>query len=117
MAEIVENTLDGEKAEEIRTIDLQGKSGFANYMVVASGRSARHVGAMAAKLVEALKPHGVRVTLEGQQQCDWVLLDAGDVVVHLFRPEVRAFYDLEKMWTSPSLLVTGTASGTGTAVA
>ncbi|MBB4266623.1 ribosome-associated protein [Roseospira visakhapatnamensis] len=72
-------------------------------MVIASGQSARHVGALADHLVEALKGVGLRPSVEGAAQCDWVLIDAGDVVVHLFRPEVRAFYNLEKMWGLPSV--------------
>jgi ribosome-associated protein len=101
LADLVETALDEDKAEDITVIDLAGKSSFADTMVIASGRSARHVGAMADKLKEKLKAQGLRVTSEGQQQCDWVLLDAGDIIVHLFRPEVRAFYNLEKMWAGP----------------
>jgi len=74
-------------------------------MVIASGQSARHVGALADHLTEALKGAGLRPQVEGAPQCDWVLIDAGDVVVHLFRPEVRAFYNLEKMWGLPSVPV------------
>lgn len=102
MADSIEHLLDEDKAEDIVVIDLAGKSSFADRMVIASGRSARHVGAMADRLTERLKAMGLRVTVEGQPQCDWVLLDAGDVVVHLFRPEVRAFYNLEKMWAAPA---------------
>lgn len=81
-------------------IDLAGKTSIADYMVVASGRSTRHVGAMADKLASRLKEAGVAgVEIEGMPLCDWVLIDAGDVIVHLFRPEVRAFYGLEKMWS------------------
>lgn len=80
-------------------IDLDGKSTLADFMVIASGQSARHVAAMADKLIEALHGAGIRpVFAEGRAAADWVLIDAGDVVVHLFRPEVRAFYELEKMW-------------------
>ncbi len=79
-------------------IDLRGKSSIADHMVVASGRSQRQVGAMAQHLLEKLKAKGLKVAAEGIQQGDWVLLDAGDIIVHLFRPEVRAFYALEKMW-------------------
>lgn len=91
-------SLDGDKAEEIVQIDLRGRSSVADVIVVASGRSARQVGAMADHLIERLKDVGVRATTEGAGQGDWVLIDAGDIVVHLFRPEVRAFYDLEGMW-------------------
>lgn len=91
-------SLDGDKAEEIVRIDLHGRSSIADVMVVATGRSARQVGAMADHLLERLKSAGVRATAEGMGQGDWILIDAGDIVVHLFRPEVRAFYDLEGMW-------------------
>jgi ribosome-associated protein len=88
------------KAEDIVTIDLTGKSSLADAMVVASGRSQRHVGAVADRVVKDLEQkarlRGIRV--EGMRQADWVLIDAGDVIVHVFRPEVRAFYNLEKMW-------------------
>ena len=96
---IVLAQLDDMKAEDITTIDLSGKSSIGDYMVVASGRSQRHVGAVADKVVESVEDAGVqRVRVEGFKQGDWVLIDAGDVIVHVFRPEVRAFYDLEKMW-------------------
>jgi ribosome-associated protein len=92
-------SLDDHKAEEVVTIDLKGKSSIADYMVIASGRSGRQVVTMAEHLLQVVKQHGVvGVTPEGMAQADWVLLDAGDVIVHLFRPEVRAFYNLEKMW-------------------
>ena len=94
-------TLDDNKAEEVQTIDLKGKTSIADAMVVSSGRSHRHVGAMADYLVQALKEAGVsQVRVEGMPACDWVLIDAGDVIVHIFRPEVRLFYNLEKMWTA-----------------
>jgi ribosome-associated protein len=87
------------KAEDIVTIDLSGKSSIADFMVVATGRSQRHVASIADNVVKEVELAGVkRVRIEGQQQGDWVLIDAGDVIVHVFRPEVRAFYDLEKMW-------------------
>ena len=87
------------KAEDITTIDLTGKSSIGDYMVVASGRSQRHVGAVADNVVEQVEAAGVRnVRVEGMRQCDWVLIDAGDVIVHVFKPETRAFYNLEKMW-------------------
>src|SRR5262249_30176258 len=82
-------------------IDIRGKSSIGDYMVIASGRSDRHVGAIAEQVQCKLKEagHG-RVRIEGRPQCDWVLLDAGDIIVHVFRPEVRAFYNLEKMWSA-----------------
>lgn len=87
------------KAEDVVTIDLAGKSSIADAMVVASGRSQRHVGAVAEQVVKDLEKTGVpRVRVEGLRQSDWVLIDAGDVIVHVFRPEVRTFYNLEKMW-------------------
>ncbi|KAA5606163.1 ribosome silencing factor [Roseospira marina] len=101
MLETVEASLADHKAEELVRIDLAGKTDFADAMVIASGQSARHVSALADYLVEALKDQGLRPAVEGVPQCDWVLIDAGDVVVHLFRPEVRAFYNLEKMWGAP----------------
>lgn len=91
-------SLDGDKAEEIVTIDLRGRSSVADVMVVATGRSGRQVGAMADHLLERLKASGIPAVAEGMGQGDWVLIDAGDVIVHLFRPEVREFYDLESMW-------------------
>ena len=97
---LVMNALDDDKAEDVVAIDLTGKSSVTDVMVIASGRSNRHVGAMADHLVRKLKDagHG-KVSIEGLKTCDWVLIDAGDVIVHLFRPEVRSFYDLEKMWS------------------
>jgi ribosome-associated protein len=87
------------KAEDTVTIDLTGKSSLADSMVVTSGRSNRLVGAIADRLLEDLRNAGVpNVRVEGMPHCDWVLIDAGDVIVHVFRPEVRAFYQLEKMW-------------------
>lgn len=93
--------LDDAKAENIVTIPLKGKSSIGDYMVVASGRSDRHVGAIAEQIQRQLKDagHG-RVHIEGQPQCDWVLIDTGDIIVHVFRPEVRDFYNLEKMWSA-----------------
>ncbi len=93
--------LDDAKAQSVATIDLKGKSSIGDYMVVASGRSQRHVGAVADQLVKKLKAagHG-RARVEGLPHCDWVLIDSGDVIVHIFRPEVREFYNLEKMWSA-----------------
>jgi ribosome-associated protein len=96
------DSLDQDKAEEVVPIDLRGKSSLADHMVIASGRSARQVTAIAEKLVERLKLRfGRTPRVEGKQTGDWVLIDAGDVIVHVFRPEVRAFYQLEKMWLAP----------------
>lgn len=99
--------MDADKAEDVVVIDLTGKSSYADSMIIASGRSPRHVGAMADHVVEKLKARGLRVTVEGLQTCDWVLIDAGDVVIHLFRPEVRAFYNLEKMWGAAPIMPVG----------
>jgi ribosome-associated protein len=93
--------LEDAKAEDTITIDLSGKTSIADYMVVTSGRSNRQVGAIADRLLRALAEGHVRgVRVEGMPHCDWVLIDAGDVIVHVFRPEVRAFYNLEKMWAA-----------------
>ena len=94
------NQLDNDKAEDVVTIDLQGKSAMADHMVIASGRSTRQVSAMTEKLTDKLKSErDVLSRVEGKDAGDWVLIDAGDVIVHLFRPEVREFYQLEKMWS------------------
>jgi len=91
--------LDDAKAEDTITIDLRGKTSIGDYMVVTTGRSHRHVGALADHVLEDLQRAGIRgPRVEGMPHCDWVLIDAGDVIVHVFRPEVRAFYNLEKMW-------------------
>ena len=90
--------LDDMKAEDTVTIDLTGKSTIADTMVVTSGRSNRHVGSVADRVLEDLTAAGLPARVEGMPHCDWVLIDAGDVIVHVFRPEVRAFYNLEKMW-------------------
>lgn len=96
---LIEKSLDDNQAIDIVSIDLEGKTSIADCMVIASGRSSRHVGAMADHLLERLKHSGLKgVSVEGQKHCDWVLIDAGDVLVHLFRPEVREFYKLEKLW-------------------
>ena len=97
---IVLSRLDDMKAEDTTTIDLRAESAIADFMVVTSGRSNRHVGAMADQVLEGLHGAGLTgVRVEGLPHCDWVLIDAGDVIVHVFRPEVRAFYNLEKMWS------------------
>jgi ribosome-associated protein len=93
--------LDDMKAEDTVTIDLTGKSSLADAMVVTSGRSHRHVGAVADRVLDDLAEAGLSdARIEGRPHCDWVLIDAGDIIVHVFRPEVRAFYNLEKMWAS-----------------
>ena len=102
--ETVLASLDDSKAENIVSIDIQGKSSLADYMVVASGRSHRHVAAVADHLLTALKDAGFgNARVEGMAGADWVLIDAGDIIVHVFRPEVREFYNLEKMWQTPDL--------------
>ena len=94
---LVLHRLDEMKAEDTLTIDLKDKSSIGDYMVVSSGRSHRHVGSVADRVVEDLHQAGVRAQVEGMPHCDWVLIDAGDVIIHVFRPEVRLFYGLEKM--------------------
>lgn len=93
-------SLDDDKAEDILAIDIRGKSSLADMLIIASGRSSRHVASLADHVVRKLKEAGVGdVRVEGLPHADWVLIDAGDVVVHVFRPEVRAFYNIEKIWT------------------
>ena len=93
--------LDDAKAENVVTIDIKEKSSIGDYMVIASGRSDRHVGAVAEQVQRRLKEEGLgRARIEGQPQCDWVLIDIGDIIVHVFRPDVREFYNLEKMWSA-----------------
>ncbi|QDY99902.1 ribosome silencing factor [Nitratireductor mangrovi] len=97
-------SLEDSKAENIVSIDIQGKSSLGDYMVVASGRSNRHVGAVSDHLIKALKDAGLgNARVEGLGSADWVLIDAGDIIVHVFRPEVREFYNIEKMWQAPDL--------------
>lgn len=97
---IVEESLDDGKAEDIAVIDLRGKTSIANEMVVASGTSDRHVISLAQRIQENLKAAGYKSVSEGENKGDWVLIDAYDVIVHIFRPEVREFYNLEKMWNA-----------------
>ncbi len=95
-------TLDDDKATDIVVIDLKGKTSMGDFMVLASGTSQRQVGAMTNHLQENLKAAGhAGIAVEGASQCDWVLVDVGDIIVHLFRPEVRDFYNLEKIWDVP----------------
>jgi ribosome-associated protein len=97
---IILSRLDDMKAEETVTIDLRGKSSFSDYMIVTSGRVNRHVGAIAENVAKGLKETGIKsLHIEGLPNCDWVLIDSGDVIVHIFRPEVREFYNLERLWT------------------
>ena len=97
-------SLEDSKAENIVSIDIQGKSPLADYMIVASGRSHRHVAAVAEHLIRALKDAGLgNARVEGLSGADWVLIDAGDIIVHVLRPEVREFYNIEKMWQTPDL--------------
>lgn len=97
-------SLEDSKAENIVSIDIQGKSSLADYMIVASGRSHRHVAAVADHLIKALKDAGYgNARVEGLASADWVLIDSGDIIVHVFRPEVREFYNIEKMWQAPDL--------------
>ncbi|CDX42439.1 Ribosomal silencing factor RsfS [Mesorhizobium sp. ORS 3359] len=97
-------SLEDSKAENIVSIDIQGKSSLGDYMVIASGRSHRHVSAVADHLLKALKDAGLgNARVEGLASADWVLIDSGDIIVHVFRPEVREFYNLEKMWQAPDL--------------
>ncbi|HEY8576415.1 MAG TPA: ribosome silencing factor [Devosia sp.] len=99
MIDVILECLDDAKAEEIVAVDITGKSSLADHMVVASGRSQRHVGAVADQMLTALRDAGFgKPRIEGLPHCDWVLVDAGDVIVHIFRPEVREFYNIEKMW-------------------
>lgn len=99
--DLILSRLDDMKAEETVTIDLRGKSSISDYMIVTSGRANRHVGAIAENVAKGLKENGIGAPhVEGLPNCDWVLIDSGDVIVHVFRPEVREFYNLEKMWTS-----------------
>ena len=103
LADLIIGILEEHSAQEILNIDLDGKSSVADYMVVASGRSNRHVNALADYVQTGLKEAGVsKMGIEGQEANDWVLIDAGDVILHLFRPEVREYYNIEKIWTSPA---------------
>lgn len=100
LEQIIFSSLDSHKAEDIVSIDLMGKSDFADRMLIATGTSQRHVSALADYVVDALKKAGYEtVPVEGKESCDWVLVDAGTIVVHIFRPEMRGYYNLEKMWS------------------
>ena len=103
LGDLILQRLDDDKAQDVVFIDLKGKSAVADALIVASGRSHRHVGAMADHLLRALKEEGLgKARVEGLPHCDWVLIDTGDVIVHLFRPEVRQFYNIEKIWSVDS---------------
>ncbi|MGE4528221.1 MAG: ribosome silencing factor [Rhodospirillaceae bacterium] len=116
LVRIVCRSLDDDKAEDISVIDLAGKTSIADFMVIASGRSSRQVGAIADHMLRRLKDAGLRPATEGKANSDWVIVDAGSVIVHIFRPEVRAFYNLEKMWGHiPAAEETETARPFGTA--
>ena len=99
LLELVLESLDDDQAIDVLPIALAGKSSLGDHMVIASGRSTRHVSAMAQKLAEKVKKAGHQARIEGLPNADWVLIDTGDVIVHLFRPEVRSFYNLERMWS------------------
>lgn len=102
LLKLVEASLDDDKAEDVVVIDLAGKTEIADFMVIANGGSRRQVGAMADHLQQKMKASGLKgLKAEGFPNCDWVLIDAGDVIVHLFRPEVRDFYNLDKLWSGP----------------
>lgn len=104
LLKVILESLDAAKAEDILPIKIRGKSALADYMVVASGRSSRHVNAVCDQLLRALKAVGMGTSrVEGLNSGDWVLIDCGDVIVHVFRPEVREFYALEKIWNEPDL--------------
>lgn len=98
--EIVKKTLDDNKADDVVVMDLRGKTSLASFMVVASGTSQRHVASLAEKVQLDLKAAGYKSVAEGEEKADWVLIDAFDVIVHIFKPEVREFYNIEKMWQS-----------------
>lgn len=100
--EVVLTSLDDSKAEDIIPIDLRGRSPLGDHMVIASGRSQRHVNAVAEHLITALKGIGIRdAKVEGLEGADWVLIDTGDIIIHIFNPETREFYNLEKIWVTP----------------
>ena len=101
LSKLAIEALEDAKAEDIVRLELDGKTAVADEMIVASGRSNIHVSSIADKVTETLKENGYRdLRIEGHQHCDWVLIDAGDVIIHIFRPEVRVFYNLEKLWSA-----------------
>lgn len=101
---LVLESLEDSKAENVTPISISGKSALGDYMVVVSGRSNRHVTAIAEHLIDDLKAEGMgQIRVEGLETGDWVLIDTGDIIVHVFRPEIREFYNIEKMWAAPDL--------------
>lgn len=101
---LIHKILDDGKAEDILTIDLRGKSPLSDFMMIASGRVQRHVNALTDDILKKLKEAKVeKLSVEGLQECDWVLIDTGDIILHIFRPEVREFYNLERMWSTPTI--------------
>lgn len=102
LSDFIQSVLDENSAQDVIEIDIRGKSSIADYLLVASGRSNRHVSALADYVQRSLKERGFKeLVVEGQKASDWVLIDAGDVILHIFRPEVRVFYNLEKIWSVP----------------
>jgi len=102
LSDFIQGVLDENSAQDVIEIDIRGKSSIADYLLVASGRSNRHVSALSDYVQRALKERGLKdLGVEGQRAADWVLIDAGDVILHIFRPEVRVFYNLEKIWSVP----------------
>jgi len=102
LSDFVKSILDENSAQDVIEIDVNGKSSVADYMLVASGRSGRHVSALSDYVIKALKAQGFKsLGVEGREAGDWVLIDVGDVILHIFRPEVRLFYNLEKIWSVP----------------
>ena len=100
--DLIKNSLDESKADNIVTIDLAGKTSIADFMIIASGDSRRKVAFLAEYLCKKLKNAGTgKLLMEGRTNCDWILIDAGDIIVHLFRPDIRDFYNLEKIWITP----------------
>ena len=99
LLELIKTSLENDKADNTVIIDLVGKTAIADFLVIASGTSHRHVGALANHIQRQIKALGLKnIAIEGLKHCDWVLIDAGDIIIHLFRPEVRYFYNLEKIW-------------------
>lgn len=112
---LILQSLDADKALDIQSITLDPQNGIADFMVIASGTSSRHVAGMAEKIRERLQVRGIKdIRIEGLAQADWVVVDAGDVVIHLFRPEVRAYYNIEKMWSNPAASFEVVTSGVRT---
>ena len=98
---LITQALDDKKAHDVVTIDLMDKGAIVDYMIIASATSGRQVAALADAVSQALKQKGLSIAVEGMTQADWVLIDAGDVLVHIFKPDIRLFYNLEKMWAAP----------------